>query len=130
MNEQHVPSTSPSNWRDFETYAARYFSALWSTDLRQAIVQVAGVVPWTFDLVSPDHRIVGDAKWLKNIAVPAAKWQGIAEYVWLLQKVEADRVFVVFGKDPEVAERYLKRVRPITAPVEFYFLDSTGHRLL
>lgn len=85
---------------------------------------------WKFDLVSPDGRIVGDAKWLKNIAVPAAKWQAIAEYIWLLQKVEAERVFMVFGRDAEVAERYLKRVRPLTEPVEFYFLDGSGHRHL
>jgi hypothetical protein len=65
---------------------------------------------------------------MANIPVPAAKWQAIAEYIWLLQKVQADRVFMVFGQDVEVAERYLKRVRPLTEPVEFYFLDGTGHR--
>ena len=80
------------------------------------------------DLVSRDGLTVGDAKWLKNIAVPAVKWQAIAEYIWLLQKVQADRVFMVFGQDVEVAERYLRRVRPLTDPVEFYFLDGAGHR--
>ena len=80
--------------------------------------------------MSQDHKVVGDAKWLKNIPVPAAKWQAIAEYIWLLQKVPADRVFMVFGQDVEVAERYLQRVRPLTAPVEFYYLDGGGHRQL
>jgi hypothetical protein len=87
-------------------------------------------VPWKFDLVSPDGRYVGDAKWLKTLKVPAAKWQGIAEYIWLLQKVEADKTFLVFGQDADVAERFLRRVRPLTAPVEFYFLNAAGHRLL
>ena len=87
-------------------------------------------MPWTFDLVSPDHRIVGDAKYLRNIAVPAAKWQGISEYIWLLQQVAADKVFLVFGQDAAVAERYLARVRPLTDPVEFYFLDASGLRVL
>lgn len=81
-------------------------------------------------MVSPDCRYVGNAKWLKNIKVPAAKWQAIAEYVWLLQKIPADKTFIVFGQDAEIAERFLHRVRPLTAPVEFYFLDESGHRRL
>jgi hypothetical protein len=118
------------DWRSFELYACAYFSAEWGTELAVRSVAVAGQVPWKFDLVSEDGKIVGDAKYYKNIAVPAAKWQGIAEYIWLLQHVPAERVFMVFGQDPEVAERYLKRVRPLTAPVEFYFLDGSGHRCL
>lgn len=114
----------------FENYARRYFSDLWETELTERSVDVGGAVPWKFDLVSNDRRLVGDAKYLKNIAVPAAKWQGIAECIWLLQKIQAERVFMVFGRDPEVAERYLRRVGALTAPVEFYFLDGDGHRLL
>ena len=117
-----------ADWRAFEDYARRYFSDLWDVELRERSVSVAGVVPWKLDLVSADGRIVGDAKWLKNIPVPAAKWQAIAECVWLLQKVDADRLFMVFGQDVEVAERYLRRVRPLTEPVEFYYLDGSGHR--
>lgn len=115
-------------WKVFELHAQAYLSELWGVDLRERTVQVGGSVPWKFDLVSPDQRIVGDAKWMKNIAVPAAKWQAISEYIWLLQKVQADRVFMVFGQDIEVAQRYLRRVRPLTAPLEFFFLDSDGLR--
>ena len=111
-------------------YAQRYFSKLWGVDLRERPVKVAGKVPWKFDLVSPDLQYVGDAKWLKNIPVPAAKWQAIAECVWLLQKIKAKKVFIVFGRDAEVAERYLDRVRPLTYPVEFFFLDGSGHRTI
>jgi hypothetical protein len=113
-----------------QEYAQRHFSTLWRTDLQERSIRVGGSVAWKFDLVSPDLGIVGDAKWLKNIPVPAAKWQAIAECVWLLQKVEAERLFMVFGNDMEVAERWLHRVRPLTAPVEFYFLDGSGHRQL
>jgi len=121
---------SVTSWRSFEDYARRYFFDLWGVDLQCRSVDVAGTVPWKFDLVSPDQRCVGDAKWLKSIAVPAAKWQAIAEYIWLLQKVEADKTFMEFGQDADVAERFLRRVRPLTAPVEFYFLDRSGHRRL
>ena len=102
-----------ANWRQFEVYARLYFSRLWDVELRERTIHVAGLVPWKFDLVSRDLSLVGDAKWLKNVPVPAAKFQGIAEYIWLLQKVQAERVFMVFGRDAEVAERYLKRVRPL-----------------
>jgi hypothetical protein len=119
-----------TDWRSFEEYARRYFSDLWGVGLQARSVEVAGKVPWKFDLVSADGRYVGDAKWLKTLAVPAAKWQAIAEYVWLLQKVEAEKTFMVFGQDADVAERWLRRVRALTAPVEFYFLDGTGHRRL
>lgn len=123
-----IPIAGVADWRSFERYARRYFSDLWGVDLQERSVSIGGAVPWKLDLVSSEGRIVGDAKWLKNIAVPAAKWQGIAECVWLLQKVAADRVFMVFGQDVEVAERYLRRVRPLTEPVEFYYLDGSGHR--
>jgi hypothetical protein len=121
---------SVSTWRTFEEYARRYFSDLWGVDLQCRSVDIAGTVPWKFDLVSPDQRFIGDAKWLKTLRVPAAKWQAIAEYIWLLQKVEADKTSMVFGQDADVAERFLRRVRPLTAPVEFYFLDQSGHRRL
>jgi hypothetical protein len=127
MNEPAL-SWNVWDWKSFEIQAASFFSDLWNTELKERSVAVGGVVPWKFDLVSPDLKIVGDCKWLKNIPVPAAKWQAIAECIWLLQKVEADRVFMVFGQDIEVAARYLNRVGPLTRPVEFYFLCETGHR--
>jgi hypothetical protein len=123
-------SHSVTGWRSFEAYARRYFSDLWGVELQERSVLVGTTVPWKFDLVSPDHQFVGDAKWLKTLPVPAAKWQAIAEYIWLLQKVQASKTFMVFGQDADVAERFLSRVRPLTAPVEFYFLDEAGHRLL
>src|SRR5947207_3175934 len=103
-------------------------------DRLEAALSAAGV-PHTIEVYPdvrhgfavPDLRIVGDVKYLKAIPVPAAKWQAIAECIWLLQKVAADRVFMVFGRDVEVAQRYLKRVGRLTAPVEFYYLSDNGH---
>ena len=127
-----MPVTIPgvNDWKTFEHYSQQYFSQLWGVDLQHRTVRIAGQVPWKFDLVSADSKYVGDAKWLKNIKDPAAKWQAIAEYIWLLQKIPAEKVFIVFGQDAEVAERYLHRVRPLTHPIEFYYLDGSGHRLM
>lgn len=120
------PIAGLADWRTFEDYARRYFSDTWHTNLKPRTVRIGGQVDYKFDLVSADQRIVGDAKWLKNIRDPAAKWQGISEYVWLLQKVKADKLFMVFGQDVEVPERYLKRMRPLIAPVEFYSWTTQG----
>lgn len=125
-----VPIEGVNSPKSFEVYAQRYFSTLWKTDLQVRTVMVVGKVPQRFDLVSSDGSYVGDAKCLKNIPSPAAKWQAIAEYIWLLQKVSAMKVFMVFGRDAEVASRYLARFRALTTPVEFYFLDGSGHHIL
>lgn len=115
----------------FEKYAQQYFSTLFGVDLQKRTVMVAELVPWIFDLVSTDYHYVGDAKWfLHNKNGNGAKSQAIAEYIWLLQKVKADKVFLVFGRDAEVAEEYLKRIRLLASPLEFYYLDGSGHRLL
>jgi len=121
----------------FEAHARRYFSRVWNIDLQARKIKVGGTVDKQFDLVSADSRIVGDAKWYKNIGkpgakfkVPPAKWSTISEYVWLLQNVAAERVFLVFGNEIEVPEKYLLRFGPLVSPVEFYFYDGTQHRLL
>lgn len=116
--------------RTFETYARNYFSQLWGISIREQSIILAGRVPKKFDFVGSDKRVVGDAKWHKNLPTPAAKWSTISEYVWLLQKIPDAKVFLVFGNDIEVAQRYLVRFRPLTTPVEFYFLDGNGHHLL
>ena len=116
-------------WQALEIRAASYFSDLWQTDLAARPVDVRGVSK-KFDLVSSDGQFVGDAKNYRNIRVPAAKWSAIAEYVWLLQNVDAERRFIVFGGDAEVARRFLTRWRPLIQPVEFYLLTQNGHVLL
>lgn len=113
--------------KDFELHAKQILSARWgvSLDAREVRLTDAPEPKVKFDLVSADGTIVGDAKLLKNIPVPAAKWSVIAEYVWLLQHATtAKRRFMVFGQDREVPERWLVRYRPLTEGVEFYFLNG------
>ena len=130
MSAPSTPIPDVAAWRPFEAYAGRYFSDLWHVDLRPGSVAVGGQVLVKFDLVSADGRYVGDAKWFKNIQSPSAKWSVIAEYVWLLQQTPVEKAFLVFGHDVEVPERFLARFSPLVAPVEFYFLDGSGHRRL
>jgi hypothetical protein len=126
-----VPTPTWADGREFEEYAARFLSAEWGIDLACRPVTLPGGVTKKFDLVSADGHIVGDAKYYKNIAVPAAKWSTIAEYVWLLQHVpNAKRRFMAFGLDVEVATRWLSRFRGLTEGIEFFYLDGITLQVL
>jgi len=86
-------------------------------------------VPKRFDFVSPDGRIVGDAKYytlVGGVGLPPAKFSIIAEHVWLLEKTGAPVLFLVFGRDRNVPVQWLKRYGHLTTQVVFYFLADTG----
>ncbi len=116
------PISSPVPGIRFEANARRVLSAQWGVTLEPREVRLAQGVRHKFDLVSGDGQIVGDAKYYKNIPVPAAKWSTIAEYVWLLQHVNASRRFLVFGQDRQIPERWLDRFKLLTDGIEFYYL--------
>lgn len=83
----------------------------------------------TFDLVSPDHKFVGDAKYFTMVRgkkLPPAKFSVIAEYVWLLEHTDALIKFLVFGNDRRVPEQWLKRYGSHVLGVQFFFLDGYG----
>jgi hypothetical protein len=125
---RETPALSPSNVTSgaaFETHARAVLSEAWGVELTGRVVTLRGGVTHSFDLVSPDESIVGDAKWFKDLKpIPAAKLSVIAEYVWLLQNHEdASRRFLVFGQDRAVPERWLSRFASLLDGLEFWFLD-------
>jgi hypothetical protein len=86
-------------------------------------------VPKRFDFVSPDQRIVGDAKYytlVGGIGLPPAKFSIIAEHVWLLERTGAAVQFLVFGNDRGVPVQWLKRYGHLAPEVAFYFLTDSG----
>jgi hypothetical protein len=88
-----------------------------------------GNVPKIFDLVSSDHRIIGDAKYFTLVggtALPPAKFSIIAEHVWLLERTSADVRFLIFGNDREVPARWLVKYGSLTQCVSFFFLHQSG----
>ena len=93
----------------FEEKARRFLSKKWDVTLNERKVKIGKEYEKKFDCVSEDGKYVGDAKYLKNIQNPAAKWSVIAEFVWLLEKVEADHKFLVFGRHKEVSLKWLKK---------------------
>ncbi len=111
---------------EFEALARKVMSAHYGTSLKPR--RVAGV-PKIFDLVSPDGRIIGDAKFytlVRGERLPSAKFSIISEYVWLLEKAGAEIRFLVFGNDRRVPQQWLERYGTLTRTVEFYFLDREG----
>ncbi len=82
------------------------------------------------DIVSQNNQVVGDAKYLRNIPIPAAKYDNITAYIHFLQNIEAHTKFLVFGENKELPNRWLKRFENLAEGVEFYFYaDSTLEKL-
>lgn len=95
-----------------------------SVGLRKRQVDPA---PKAFPLVSEDEEIVGDktyAKMLEGGKTPYAVHATISETVWLLQQLDTEQTFIIFGNDRRVPETWLERFGPLAEGVEFYFLEE------
>ena len=116
----------PMTWREFEVLAQEQMSTRFGVPLRP---KAPDDFPKKFDSVSDDESIVGDAKYLTMVRGehhPPAKLMEITGHVWLLEKVEAKRRFLVFGNQIEVAKLWLRKYGRLPTTVEFYFLGSDG----
>ncbi len=86
-------------------------------------------MPKTFDLVSADGSVAGDAKYFDMVGGerrPSAKFSVIAEHVWLLEKTNARCKFVVFGNNRLVPVTWLKTYGQLASQVSFLFLSAAG----
>jgi hypothetical protein len=118
-----APALSPA---DFEDLARQVMSDHFGVALAPGAVPG---VPKKFDLVSPDCRTVGDAKYftlVRGERLPPAKFSVIAEHAWLLEKTGAAVKFLVFGNDRQVPELWLGRYGELVSGVDFYFLGDAG----
>ena len=113
--------------KDFEAFARIKLSEHLGVHLRASDVPR---VAKRFDMVSPDYRVVGDAKYLAMVRgerIPPAEFSLIAEHVWLLEKAAiAEKKFLVFGNDIRVPRLWLQKYGHLVDKVEFYFLDNNG----
>jgi len=113
----------------FEDIARRFMSKYFGVPLSQRKILN---IPKSFDMVSDDGRIVGDAKYftmVRGISIPPAKFSVIAEHVWLLEKTSAKHKFLVFGNDRRVPLEWLKRYGHLVKDITFYFLDVQSQKL-
>lgn len=114
------------NWRRFEELARDVMSGYLGTRLAE---RKPKGFPKRFDMVSGNEDMVGDAKFLtlvhkKNF--PPAKFMEIAGHVWLLEKTNANKKFLVFGNQQRVPEWWLEKYGELVGNVEFYFIDTKG----
>lgn len=115
----------------FEARAVEAMASLTERPMRKATIAVCGS-PRSFDAVSDDGRVVGDAKRLTwGLNQPAAKLSGLSEIVLHLSQVHCNRRLLVCGGDRRVPEKFLDRWRGLTQElgVEVYFLDERLERL-
>ncbi len=115
------------DWKEFQDYAGQIMSKHFSTSFSE---RNPPGFPKKFDFVSNDGRIVGDAKYLTLVRgerLPPAKFMEIAGHIWLLERVEAYKRFLVFGNQRRVAEWWLEKYGHLTSDVEFFFLDDDGN---
>lgn len=116
-----------SNWREFEEFARKIMSQYFGVQFKER--NLSGF-PKKFDMVSANEDIVGDAKFLTLVhrkSLPPAKFMEIAGHVWLLEKVNAKRRFLVFGNQKRVPEWWLEKYGNLVHNVEFYFIGNGGN---
>ena len=114
------------NWREFEEFARQKMGAHMHATFTER--QPTGF-PTRFDMVSEDESIVGDAKYLTLVGgtrMPPAKFMEISGHVWLLERLKAERRFLVFGNQRRVAEWWIEKYGHLVQTVEFYFLKDDG----
>jgi len=114
------------NWQEFEVFAQKAMSEYFGVQLSKRSL---ADFPKRFDMVSPDGQIVGDAKFLTLVQgkkLPPAKFMEIAGHVWLLERVAAQRRFLVFGNQRQVPQWWLEKYGALVQTVEFYFLHPNG----
>jgi len=58
--------------------------------------------------------------------LPPAKFSVISEHVWMLEKIDAETKFLVFGNDKRVPLEWLKRYGIFNNTVSFYYLSDNG----
>jgi hypothetical protein len=110
----------------FERLARHVLSDHYAVDLTPG--SVPGVAK-RFNFMSPDRRVVGDAKYFSlvgGLGLPPAKFSIIAEHVWLLEKTSALTTFLVFGNDRAVPQRWLARYGGLASSVAFFFVYDDG----
>ena len=128
------PGRAAPGWMHEQTLTPQAFAELACSvmsahlDVPLAPGRVADV-PWAFDLVSLDNKVVGCILYytfVQGQRLPPAKFSLITERVWLLEKSGALFRFLVFGNDREVPALWLERYESLVPDMAFYYLDDDG----
>lgn len=109
----------------FQSFAALQLAERFGVTLSERKIKIGNI--WkSFDYVSECNRFLGDAKFYGNNKAPSGKLATITEYVFLLEKCQAERKFIVFGNDKSIPTKWLKRYGSLLNGITFYFLGDGG----
>ena len=114
------------SWKEFEKLARKTMSCHFGVRL---IEKNPKGFPKKFDMVSVDESIIGDAKYLTLVhgeKFPPAKMMEITGHVWLLEKVNANTRFLIFGNQKYVPKLWLEKYGSYKQNVTFYFINKDG----
>ena len=111
-----------------EDKARRLMSEYLGIKLYKARLNIKGKYK-EFDFVNEEHKIVGDFKNLKFKGQASAEMSNIAEYVWLMEKLEQYtktkwRKIIVGAGNKDIFERFAKKYDPWLDELEIYFITS------
>ncbi|HCA41849.1 MAG TPA: hypothetical protein DEP28_01195 [Bacteroidetes bacterium] len=107
----------------FENIARNALENYWSIKLESKKIKISGIEK-TFDFVSTDGKIIGDAKFVKGFKkIDDDKLSNIVEDVWLLEKTKAEKKFIIFGGDKNIPKTWLNKFGDIT-DIMFYYLND------
>ena len=108
----------------FQHKVEEVLSKEWNIELKERTVIIEGIKK-KFDIVSNDEKFIGDVKFHKNIIkTPSGKLATVSEYVWLLQKTNAEHKFIVFGGTKDIPQKWMKRYGALIEDVKFYFFEN------
>jgi hypothetical protein len=108
----------------FVEHARQVLLARWGTALSRRAAAVPGGQSFEFPLVSGNGRIVGDVAWLDGIEPAEWKSAALAEHVWVVSHVSADRPFVLVAHEVDLVTRWLARHHAMLDGVEVWSLEG------
>ena len=120
-------------YKEFENDCRKKFEKIFHTNFEKR--KFSEEIPKIFDMVSKNGEIVGDAKYYKMIQSPSGKIATIFEYVYLLERCNANLRFLVFGNDIRVPKKWLKKYGHLLKDkegknsIKFYFLNHNTNEL-
>lgn len=126
-NEGHIDFSSRKKWKEFEEKARRVMREYYGCTT--LLERNPWDFPKKFDFVSKDEKTIGDAKYLQMLQGgknPPGKLDMISAHVWLLEKTNAERKFLVFGNQKDVIVSWLKKYGKLNSSVDIFFLDDNS----
>lgn len=109
--------------KDFEDAVRSYFTTKYKNKFNKKEILIFDLKR-QFDLVSEDSKWIGEIKYYKNNFNLYSKFSSISEYVWILENLNSENKFIVFGGNKQVPLKWVSKFRSLVKDVKIYFFDG------